>query len=71
MRARRRTVFVVALSIAFGLLASSLAPVVAAQTVDEIIKRGKVIIGVNTTTPVFGLMGKDASPRDTIPTSPG
>jgi polar amino acid transport system substrate-binding protein len=34
-----------------------------AQTVDEIIKRGKVIIGVNTTTPVFGLMGKDGQPE--------
>ena len=42
-----------------------LAPLVAAQaqTVDEIIKRGKVIIGVNTTTPIFGLMGKDGQPE--------
>ena len=41
------------------------APFVAAsaQTVDEIIKRGKVIIGVNTTTPIFGLMGKDGQPE--------
>ena len=35
----------------------------AAQTVDEIIKRGKVIIGVNTTTPIFGLAGKDGVPE--------
>ena len=35
----------------------------AAQTVDDIIKRGKVIIGVNTTTPIFGLMGKDGQPE--------
>jgi polar amino acid transport system substrate-binding protein len=34
-----------------------------AQTVDEIIKRGKVIIGVNTTTPIFGLAGKDGQPE--------
>jgi polar amino acid transport system substrate-binding protein len=34
-----------------------------AQTVDEIIKRGKVIIGINTTTPIFGLMGKDGQPE--------
>ncbi len=34
-----------------------------AQTPDEIIKRGKVIIGVNTTTPIFGLMGKDGQPE--------
>src|SRR5471030_2473447 len=34
-----------------------------AQTIDEIIKRGKVVIGVNTTTPIFGLMGKDGQPE--------
>jgi len=34
-----------------------------AQTVDEIIKRGKVVIGVNTTTPIFGLAGKDGQPE--------
>src|SRR5437868_5135651 len=34
-----------------------------AQTVDDIIKRGKVVIGVNTTTPIFGLMGKDGQPE--------
>src|SRR5215467_15610742 len=34
-----------------------------AQTVDEIIKRGKVIIGVNTTTPIFGLVGADGQPE--------
>jgi len=52
----------------FGLLVTmllGLAPLGAAQaqTVDEIIKRGKVIIGVNTTTPIFGLMGKDGQPE--------
>jgi polar amino acid transport system substrate-binding protein len=41
------------------------APFVAAsaQTVDEIIKRGKVIVGVNTTTPIFGLVGSDGQPE--------
>jgi polar amino acid transport system substrate-binding protein len=34
-----------------------------AQTVDDIIKRGKVIVGVNTTTPIFGLAGKDGQPE--------
>lgn len=34
-----------------------------AQTIDEIIKRGKVIIGVNTTTPIFGILGKDGQPE--------
>jgi polar amino acid transport system substrate-binding protein len=63
MRARRRTVFLVALSIVLGLSVSSLAPAVTAQTVDEIIKRGKVIVGVNTTTPIFGLVGSDGQPE--------
>jgi polar amino acid transport system substrate-binding protein len=35
----------------------------AAQTVDDIIKRGKIIVGVNTTTPVFGLMGANGEPE--------
>ena len=52
----------------FGLLIAMmlcLAPLgaVQAQTVDEIIKRGKVIIGVNTTTPIFGILGKDGQPE--------
>jgi polar amino acid transport system substrate-binding protein len=34
-----------------------------AQTVDEIIKRGKLVVGVNTTTPIFGLMGRDGQPE--------
>jgi polar amino acid transport system substrate-binding protein len=51
------------LSILLGLSASSLAPSAAAQTVDEIIKRGKVIVGVNTTTPIFGLVGTDGQPE--------
>src|SRR5262247_385080 len=34
-----------------------------AQTVDDLIKKGKVVIGVNTTTPIFGLMGKDGQPE--------
>ena len=27
------------------------------------VQRGKVVIGVNTTTPIFGLMGKDGQPE--------
>ncbi len=61
MRARGRTVLFVALSIVLGL--SSLARSAAAQNVDEIIKRGKVIVGVNTTTPIFGLVGTDGQPE--------
>ena len=41
----------------------TLAPPSSAQTVDDIIKRGKLIVGVNTTTPIFGLMGKDGQPE--------
>jgi polar amino acid transport system substrate-binding protein len=63
MRARRRTVFLVVLSIVLGLWMSSLARSAAAQNVDEIIKRGKVIVGVNTTTPIFGLVGSDGQPE--------
>src|SRR5258708_15651170 len=32
-------------------------------TVDDIIKRGKVIVGVSTTTPIFGIIGKDGQPE--------
>jgi polar amino acid transport system substrate-binding protein len=62
MRARRTTWFVVLLAL-LGLSASAQIPSAAAQTVDEIIKRGKVIVGVNTTTPIFGLVGTDGQPE--------
>src|SRR5258708_19209620 len=45
------------------LLSLTLVTAAVAQTVDDIIKRGKVIIGVNTTTPIFGLMGSDGNPE--------
>jgi polar amino acid transport system substrate-binding protein len=63
MRASRWTVFLVAWSVVLGLSASPLARPAAAQNVDEIIKRGKVIVGVNTTTPIFGLVGSDGQPE--------
>ena len=63
MRARRRPVFFVALLLGLGLSAAFLARSAAAQNVDEIIKRGKVIVGVNTTTPIFGLVGSDGQPE--------
>jgi polar amino acid transport system substrate-binding protein len=60
MRAHRRW----AVSfLALSLLLALAAPPLAAQTVDEIIKRGKVIVGVNTTTPIFGLIGADGQPE--------
>lgn len=63
MPARRWTVSLVALSLLIGLALSALPSPAAAQAVDEIIKRGKVVIGVNTTTPIFGLIGTDGQPE--------
>jgi len=63
MRARRRPMFFVALLLGLCLSAAFLARPAAAQNVDEIIKRGKVIVGVNTTTPIFGLVGSDGQPE--------
>jgi polar amino acid transport system substrate-binding protein len=59
MPARRWTVSLATLLLLLGLVVFP----VAAQTVDEIIKRGKVIVGVNTTTPIFGLVGSDGQPE--------
>src|SRR5215470_7745915 len=57
----RRTLMATGLLLLLGLFAATLPA--AAQTVDEIIKRGKIVVGVNTTTPIFGLMGKDGQPE--------
>ncbi|MBI1773931.1 MAG: transporter substrate-binding domain-containing protein [Proteobacteria bacterium] len=50
-------------SLLLGIVIALAAGPAATQTVDDIIKRGKVIVGVNTTTPIFGLMGKDGQPE--------
>jgi polar amino acid transport system substrate-binding protein len=63
MRARWWPVMLLALSLVLAVSAPPLASPAASQTVDEIIKRGKVIIGVNTTTPIFGLIGADGQPE--------
>ncbi|HYR39990.1 MAG TPA: transporter substrate-binding domain-containing protein [Methylomirabilota bacterium] len=63
MPARRRTVWLVSLLLLLGFSGCLVVGPAAAQTVDEIIKRGKVVIGVNTTTPIFGLMDKDGHPE--------
>ncbi|MBI3707223.1 MAG: transporter substrate-binding domain-containing protein [Proteobacteria bacterium] len=52
-----------AAAILFSFMAVQAPTPAAGQTIDDIIKRGKVIIGVNTTTPIFGLMGKDGQPE--------
>jgi polar amino acid transport system substrate-binding protein len=59
----RRSLPVLVLSLLLGVAAVQPPVPAAAQTVDEIIKKGKVIIGVNTTTPIFGLAGKDGTPE--------
>ena len=48
---------------ALGARASRCVAAASAQTIDDIIKSGKVVIGVNTTTPIFGLIGKDGQPE--------
>jgi polar amino acid transport system substrate-binding protein len=50
---------------AIGLLTAWCACAQAAnpQTVDDIIKAGKIVVGVSTTTPIFGLIGKDGEPE--------
>lgn len=63
MLALLRLASLVVLSLLLTVTAPPLAGRASAQTPDEIIKRGKVIIGVNTTTPIFGLMGKDGQPE--------
>jgi polar amino acid transport system substrate-binding protein len=57
----RRAAMVAALAVG---LVSALAPrPAAAQNVDEILKRGKVLIGVDTANPPFGAIGKDGEPE--------
>jgi polar amino acid transport system substrate-binding protein len=51
---------------AASLLAMAAAPV-AAQTVDDIINRGKVVIGVNVTTPQFGSIDAKGIPQGQEP----
>ncbi|MEO8135841.1 MAG: transporter substrate-binding domain-containing protein [Betaproteobacteria bacterium] len=50
---------------AIGLFATLHAGTVAAaeQTIDDIIKKGTIVVGVSTTTPIFGLIGKDGQPE--------
>ena len=51
-------------AIAIGLFASVCAAQPAAQqTIDDIIKKGTIVVGVSTTTPIFGLIGKDGEPE--------
>jgi polar amino acid transport system substrate-binding protein len=40
------------------------APAAAAeQTIDEIVKKGTIVVGVSTTTPIFGLVGQNGEPE--------
>ncbi len=52
-------------ALAIGLLAAGFASAASAavQTIDDIIKAGKIVVGVSTTTPIFGLANKDGEPE--------
>ena len=50
------------LLIAAGLL-GLLATGAQAQTIDDILKRGKVLVGIDVTNPPYGLMGKTMEPE--------
>jgi polar amino acid transport system substrate-binding protein len=51
---------------ALGLIIATQGPGPAAaqqQTIDDIIKKGTIVVGVSTTTPIFGLVGSDGQPE--------
>jgi polar amino acid transport system substrate-binding protein len=53
-----------AAAFAIGLIAVLYAPAAAAlQTIDDIIKKGTIVVGVSTTTPIFGLIGQQGEPE--------
>jgi polar amino acid transport system substrate-binding protein len=35
----------------------------APQSIDDIIKKGTIVVGISTTTPIFGLIGKNGEPE--------
>jgi len=51
-----------ALAAVAGLLLAATAPA-SAQNVDDLIKRGKIVFGVDTANPPFGSIGKDGQPE--------
>jgi polar amino acid transport system substrate-binding protein len=55
----------VSIALVTGLCAALMASAASAavQTIDEIIKNGKIVVGVSTTTPIFGLANKDGEPE--------
>lgn len=52
-----------AAAIAFCAALYASASAAAEQTIDDIIKKGTIVVGVSTTTPIFGLIGKDGEPE--------
>jgi polar amino acid transport system substrate-binding protein len=52
-----------AVAIAFCAALYASASAAAEQTIDDIIKKGTIVVGVSTTTPIFGLIGKDGEPE--------
>src|SRR5882672_9447115 len=63
MSTMRRFGGALALAFMIGFVQPHAQRLAAAQTVDDIIKRGKVLVAVDTTTPIFGLIGKDGEPE--------
>ena len=48
---------------ALGVMACLLARPAAAQNVDDIIKQGKIVFGIDTANPPFGSLGQDGQPQ--------
>src|SRR6185295_15818509 len=38
-------------------------PAAALQTIDDIVKKCTIVVGVSTTTPIFGLIGQNGEPE--------
>jgi len=49
-------------ALAIGLFAAS-ASAAGPQTIDDIIKKGTIVVGVSTTTPIFGLINQKGEPE--------
>ena len=59
----RGTAFAAISWCALGLLVCLLPRPAAAQNVDDIIKRGKIVFGIDTANPPFGSLGPDGQPQ--------
>ena len=55
--------FSIPLGIAFVAAVHAAPAAAAEQTIDDIIKKGTIVVGVSTTTPIFGLIGQNGEPE--------